>query len=121
MSAIALIKTAAISSARIATVQKAAPAFSWTVLSRRAYATDNGEKVTEEPKQATPEESTEKKVDAGKTAEELTTALAEKEKKLAEIQVCNNVIGDRNCGEGEHGDVKNRGKMPLGSKPVRHC
>jgi hypothetical protein len=92
MSAIALIKTAAISSTRIAIVQKAAPAFSWTVLSRRAYATDNGEKVTEEPKQATPEESTEK-VDAGRTAEELTTALAEKEKKLAEIQVCNNVIG----------------------------
>ncbi|CAO3681137.1 unnamed protein product [Umbelopsis vinacea] len=85
MSAIALIKTAAISSSRIATVQKVAPAFSWTVLSRRAYATDNGEKVTEEPKQATPEESTEK-VDAGRTAEELTTALAEKEKKLAEIQ-----------------------------------
>ncbi|GAB5586176.1 GrpE [Umbelopsis nana] len=87
MSAIALIKTAAISSARVATVQKAAPALSWTVLSRRAYATDNGEKPTETPKQATPaEESTEKKVDVGKSSEELTAALAEKEKKLAEIQ-----------------------------------
>lgn len=94
MSAIALIKTAAISSARVATVQKAAPALSWTVLSRRPYATDNGEKPTETPKQATPaEESTEKKVDAGKSSEELTAALAEKEKKLAEIQVCSYLFG----------------------------
>jgi hypothetical protein len=87
MSAITLIKTAAISSARFATVQKAAPALSWAAISRRAYATDKGEGSTEAPKQATTEESTEKKADAGKTAEELTAALAEKEKKLAEIQV----------------------------------
>ena len=87
MSAITLIKTAAISSARFATVQKAAPALSWAAISRRAYATDKGEGSTEAPKQATTEESTEKTADAGKTAEELTAALAEKEKKLAEIQV----------------------------------
>lgn len=87
MSAISLIKTAAISSARFATVQKAAPALSWAAISRRAYATDKDEGSTEAPKQATAEDSTEKKADAGKTAEELTAALAEKEKKLAEIQV----------------------------------
>lgn len=86
MSAIALIKTAAVSSARMATVQKAAPTLSWAVMSRRAYATDNnGENSTEAPKPAS-EAATEKKTENGKTAEELTAALAEKEKKLAEIQ-----------------------------------
>ncbi|KAM3586927.1 GrpE, mitochondrial [Umbelopsis sp. WA50703] len=87
MSAIALIKTAAVSSARMATVQKAAPTLSWAIMSRRAYATDNnGENTTEAPKQPASEEATEKKTEAGKSAEELTAALAEKEKKLAEIQ-----------------------------------
>ncbi|KAI8582300.1 hypothetical protein K450DRAFT_228297 [Umbelopsis ramanniana AG] len=85
MSAITLIKTAAISSARFTAVQKATPALSWAAISRRAYATDKGEGSTETPKQATTEESTEKAT-GGKTAEELTAALAEKEKKLAEIQ-----------------------------------
>jgi len=40
----------------------------------------------EAPKQPASEEATEKKTEVGKTAEELTAALAEKEKKLAEIQ-----------------------------------
>ncbi|KAG2188420.1 hypothetical protein INT44_001173 [Umbelopsis vinacea] len=83
MSAIALIKTAAISSARFTAVQKATPSLSWAV--RRTYATDKGEGSAEVPKQATTEESTEKAT-GGKTTEELTAALAEKEKKLAEIQ-----------------------------------
>jgi hypothetical protein len=100
MSAIALIKTAAVSSARMATVQKAAPTLSWAIMSRRAYATDNnGENTTEAPKQPASEEATEKKTEAGKSAEELTAALAEKEKKLAEIQVCtyNKVMAGKAC------------------------